>query len=203
MMQRSLAAVGRIKADESLFCTYSPPAFYVRHNASMPKLYNYVGPDEFRSAAARSAGGKTVRSVDDIAAWVSGSGQQPDASGQIVATFVVDDRSDLRIADRRSEHVACAGGGTVMSAGEISFDPEQNFEITQISNQSTGYCPEPESWPSVEQALRLIGIRFPEGFTTTCVFRLCRNCGQRSIVKDECFTCDVCGHALPTDWNFA
>ena len=35
---------------------------------------------------------------------------------------------------------------------EITFEVEKNtVEITAITNQSTGYCPEPESWVSVNE----------------------------------------------------
>ncbi|CAM5508234.1 hypothetical protein STANM309S_03657 [Streptomyces tanashiensis] len=36
-------------------------------------------------------------------------------------TFVVGTDGILRLAPRRSEHVACAGGAMVLSAGEIGF----------------------------------------------------------------------------------
>ena len=37
-------------------------------------------------------------------------------------TFVVDEFATLRIADRSSEHIACAGFRPVMAAGELTFD---------------------------------------------------------------------------------
>jgi hypothetical protein len=75
-----------------------------------------------------------------------------------VATFVIDLNGDLLVADRRSEHVACAGGGPVLSAGEMFFLVEEDrVEVTDVSNQSTGYCPEPSSWPGVAAALDRIG----------------------------------------------
>jgi hypothetical protein len=41
-----------------------------------------------------------------------------------------------------SEHVACAGGGFVLGAGEIAFSRGGNgWAISEVSNQSTGYCP--------------------------------------------------------------
>ena len=81
----------------------------------------------------------------------------------------------------RSEHVACAAGGPVLSAGEITFDDECN--VPEISNQSTGFCPEPESWSTVERALDRVGIEHPGGFTIAVVFRLCPKCHERNIVK--------------------
>ena len=57
-------------------------------------------------------------------------------------TFVVDLEGVLRLAPRRSEHVACAGGRPVLSAGEVSFERgPDGWEVTSATNQSTGYCP--------------------------------------------------------------
>jgi hypothetical protein len=33
-------------------------------------------------------------------------------------------------------------------------------------------------------------------------FRRCDACGQRNIVKDDDFTCAICGGELPATWNF-
>ena len=38
-----------------------------------------------------------------------------------IATFVVNQDGTLMLADRSSEHVACAGGAPVCSAGEMTF----------------------------------------------------------------------------------
>jgi hypothetical protein len=94
----------------------------------MTRLYHYVGPREILSRAGRS--GKRIHSGDlQNPAWF---------------TFVVDEHGSLLIADRRSEHVACACGRPVLSAGEMFV---RGGEVVEVSNQSTGYCPEPESWP--------------------------------------------------------
>ena len=118
-------------------------------------------------------------------------------------TFVVDPSERLLIADRHSKHVACAGGGNVLAAGELFFlidGPEVSVE--QASNQSTGYRSEPESWEVVGRVLDRIGLEHPEDFTTVCVFRRCSHCGKRNIVKDGWFYCDVCGAKLPEHLNF-
>jgi hypothetical protein len=48
---------------------------------------------------------------------------------------------------RRSEHVVCAGGGLVRAAGELRFELRHgSVVVAEASNQSTGYCPEPQSW---------------------------------------------------------
>ena len=71
-----------------------------------------------------------------------------------------------------------------------------------MTNQSTGYCPEPESWIAVEIALKHIGVKFPDGFTTEFLFRRCESCGQINIVKENWFVCSVCDAELPPQWNF-
>lgn len=41
------------------------------------------------------------------------------------------------------------------------------------------------------------------GWRVVEVFRRCPACGQRNIVRDNDFTCALCDHALPAQWNFA
>src|SRR6185503_7650273 len=118
------------------------------------------------------------------------------------ATFVVDREGVLRLADRRSEHVACAGGEEVLSAGEIFF-AGRGAEVVEVSNLSTGYCPEPSSWPAVAHALESAGIAHPGRFTAEMIFRRCTACGERNLVKDEVFVCAICDADLPGAWNFA
>jgi hypothetical protein len=124
-------------------------------------------------------------------------------SDVVPATFVISAESHLLIADRHSEHVQCAGGSEVRSAGEMFFAfDRRSVWVAQVSNQSTGYCPEPESWDSVAAALDRIGLEHPPHFTLECIFRRCEACGERNIVKDNWFFCDVCGNKLPDKWNF-
>jgi hypothetical protein len=147
--------------------------------------YRYVGPDEIRRRALHSAAADIAR-ADDVAAWMVA---EP-------VTFVV----TLRVAPRRSEHVACARGEDVLAAGEMSFGPGPVVEA--VSNQSTGYCPDPDSWPAVAAALDKAGISRPENFTDPVVFRRCPACGERNLVRDADFTCAPCGGSLPDRWNF-
>ena len=151
------------------------------------RRYAYVGPADIR--ARGGAPGTPIRSRADLGAFASG---EP-------LTFVVDTNGVLRVADRRSEHVACAGGGEVLSAGELT---PAGGAIVDISNQSTGYCPEPESWPAVASALDAAGIAHPGRFTFEVVFRRCTKCRERNLVKDDWFECAMCGSALPREWNF-
>lgn len=169
----------------------------------MSRTYHYVGPPEVRARAAGQAAGKTAASAADVLVWVRATRQVAGRGEAVPATFVVDVEGRLRIADRRSEHVACAGGGDVLSAGEMFFAVEgEDVRVEDVSNQSTGYCPEPESWPAVERALDRAGIAHPGGFTSVCVFRRCEACGERNIVKDGWFQCEVCGAKLPEEWDF-
>ena len=92
----------------------------------------------------------------------------------------------------------------MLSAGEMTLELDGGkVIITDISNQSTGYCPEPESWPAVAAALDQAGIEHPDNFTRAFLFRLCGICGQTNIVKEGDFTCAVCGTELKKAWNFS
>jgi hypothetical protein len=167
------------------------------------KLYHYIGPASIADRAARNPlAGKPIRTIEDILSWAEESDQSLDADGCVIATFVVDESGTMRIADRRSEHVACAAGRRVMSAGEVTFAIRgDEVFVAEISNQSTGYCPEPESWPAVAKVLVESGLQSPQGFTTVCTFRLCPSCNKKNIVKDDVFVCGVCGGDLPIGYN--
>jgi hypothetical protein len=172
--------------------------------ANMTRLYQYVGPQDIRERASTASAGLLVRSAADVQAWSRETGQRPDHHGLIAVTFVVDERGALRVADRRSEHVACAGGAPVLSAGEMFFRLSASVvEVVEVTNQSTGYCPEPESWSAVASALDALGIAHPGRFTQEVVFRRCPACGERNVVKDGWFVCGMCGADLPADWNFS
>ena len=162
--------------------------------------YAYVGPPEIRDAVASVSPGVPIRNRAELLAWLTANSADAGRDGGITATFVVDPDGILRLADRRSEHVACAAGGPVLSAGEITFTADG--DVDAVSNQSTGFCPDPESWVHVATALDQIPVAHPDQFTTSVVFRLCTACNSRNIVKDDWFVCDVCGGELPADWNF-
>jgi hypothetical protein len=165
------------------------------------RSYQYVGPDEIKARVAADDPGSQIENLADLARWISGAGQGAET---VTCTFVIDLSGALRIADRRSEHVACAGGEAVLSAGEVSFARGRGgWEVEAVTNQSTGYCPEPESWPAVAAALDAAGLVHPGGWTDELTFRRCERCGERNIVKDRWFVCDVCGAELPADWNFS
>jgi hypothetical protein len=68
--------------------------------------------------------------------------------------------------------------------------------------RSTGYCPDPDSWPAVSRALDRVGACHPGDFTYKVIFRRCPACGERNVVRDNDFTCALCDSALPPQWNF-
>ena len=170
----------------------------------MPRRYTYVGPESIRQGVKREAHCIRIAAPSDIIPWTADFLSPRKTSGTVVATFVIDPDEQLWIADRRSEHVACADGKDVLAAGEIMFDRAGNrIEVIEITNQSTGYCPELECWMAVEAVLNRIGIHHPGCFTTVFEFRRCSKCGTTTIVKDEVFQCAVCDAPLSLDWNYA
>jgi hypothetical protein len=157
------------------------------------RRYSYVGPDAIREAVRAWPRGTEIRNASDLAAFADGT----------PCTFVVGVDGVLRVADRRSEHVACAGGEDVLSAGELTAVRDgSGCRVVDVSNQSTGYCPEPESWQAVAAALERAGIAHPGRFTFEALFRRCPRCGERNLVKDSWFRCALCDAALPATWNF-
>lgn len=165
------------------------------------KPYYYVGPPEVCAQVLEGAMGARMESIDDLKGWLRNADREP-GKPAIIATFVIDREGYLRLASRRTEHVACAGGDIVLSAGEITFPEDGSPEAVEITNQSTGYCPEPESWNAVEKAFNQIGVKSSGGFTTEFLFRRCDSCGQINIVKSGWFECAVCEANLPSEWNF-
>jgi len=164
------------------------------------KLYRYVGPKQIAERIGPEPTGVSIGSPEDVSTWVRDAAQELNA-GLVIATFVVDAGGVLLVADRRSEHVACAGGYPVRSAGEITFAVGRTVEVAEVSNQSTGYCPEPASWPAVAEALSRAGLLAPDGFSLACEFRRCVGCGGLTLVKAGVFECGVCEAKLPTTYN--
>ncbi len=166
------------------------------------RTYSYTGPDDLLKAARSNIVRGVIRSPSDLLSWVERASQHLDSSGMVTATFVVIPGEGLTISDRHSEHVACARGRDVLSAGEVTIEmPAGGPRIDSITNQSTGYCPEPESWPAVYEAIELAGLEAPDGFEPTFVFRKCTGCGAVNIVKEGVFECAVCETELSREWN--
>ncbi|MEU3977418.1 hypothetical protein [Streptomyces bacillaris] len=163
------------------------------------RSYRYVGPADLKAAIRPGSGGRRIVSPTDFAHWAAG---QTAAELLEPFTFVVDMDGVLRLAPRRSEHVACADGERVLSAGEISFIREADrWVVDEVSNQSTGYCPDAVSWPAVADALDAIDLGHPSRFTRQVVFRRCPGCQECAIVREDDFVCVFCGSDLPEVWN--
>ncbi|MEU8544486.1 hypothetical protein AB0C52_31595 [Streptomyces sp. NPDC048717] len=163
------------------------------------RSYRYVGPVELKDAVRPGDGGRRIGSAADFARWIT---ERPAAEPVEPFTFVVGMDGVLRLAPRRSEHVACAGGDMVLAAGEMSFLREADRgTVSEVSNQSTGYCPDADSWAAVARALDLAELRRPSGFTHEIVFRRCPDCQEHNIVREDDFVCVFCDGELPAEWN--
>ncbi|WP_373463531.1 hypothetical protein [Streptomyces sp. B4I13] len=168
------------------------------------RRYAYVGPPDLRRTVVDGAGGRVIRSATDLDGAAGGNGGAAADDGGEPFTYVVGLDGLLRLAPRRSEHVACAEGQDVLGAGEISFRRTPDGpQVHEVSNQSTGYCPDPDSWPAVAAALDRAGIARPDGFTHALVFRRCEGCGEHNVVREAVFVCVFCDEDLPSAWNMA
>lgn len=163
------------------------------------RRYRYVGPVGLKAAVRPGSGGCRIGSAADFETWV---GERSVAELAEPFTFVVGTDGVLRLAPRRSEHVACAGGAMVLSAGEIRFTREADrWTVGEVSNHSTGYCADVSSWPEVARALDTVELGRPSGFTHEVVFRRCPGCQEHNIVREDHFVCVFCGSDLPEAWN--
>ncbi|NOU28272.1 MAG: hypothetical protein HOO96_10255 [Polyangiaceae bacterium] len=175
----------------------------------MARLYRYVGPEETRERAGGSAAGVEIATAGALRSFVEALGG-PGRRGSTPLTFVVGERGELRVAVRGAEHVACAGPGEagaparVRAAGEllVRTEGDAGTHVEGASNQSTGYCPEPESFAALAAALDAAGIGHPGRYTEPIVFRRCPSCGERNLVKEGWFVCALCDAELPATWNF-
>ena len=168
----------------------------------MRPLYRYVGPKKIADRAPPAPAGVLVESQEDVRRWIRQTDQELNAAGCVTATFVIDESGGARIADPAEANLACQGGRPVRSAGEVTFSVKPSgISVTWVTNQSTGYCPEPDSWTAVEAALARADIAAPEGFSLEFLFRRCPRCGSINIIKDGIFECGVCSTSLPEEWN--
>jgi hypothetical protein len=164
------------------------------------RRYHYVGPAEIRDQAV-AVGCVCVDAHASLDGWLRSRDR-----AELVEpfTFVVALDGVLRLAARRSEHVALADGQDVLAAGEMTFArTETGWRVAAVTNQSTGYCPDPDCWPAVAEALDRAGLLHPDDFTDKVVFRRCPACDERNIVREGDFTCALCDSTLPTQWNIA
>ena len=165
---------------------------------NVPRRYRYIGPDEL-SGLARPADLVDVDSADVLGRWLA---SRPHRDRTEPFTYVITIDGLLRLAPRQCEHVTCAAGADVLGAGEVQFEPHRNgWTVVMVSNQSTGYCPDLDSWHAVAAALERADVQHPGGFTHPIVFRACTACGQVNVVREDLLVCAVCGDDLPGDWN--
>lgn len=167
--------------------------------------YNYIGPKQILQRVKPIYKGTIVKKSEDIFHWINEQNESAKIGDLTICTFVIDLNGNLLIANRHSEHVQCAFGKDVLSAGEISFliEKQQQIFIESITNQSTGYCPAASSWAEVEKALQKIeGLNVPDGFEPSFVFSYCPNCQTRQIVKEAFYYCPSCEGELLSEEAF-
>jgi len=167
---------------------------------SILKSFKYVGPEEIRIRSGHAPGGTPITSKSALLEWFKRSDTDMNAEDGW-ATYVVNLEGTLLVAPRRTEHVACAQGAQVQAAGEIQFDEQGN--VIEVTNHSTGYCPAEDCWDPVRSALDKADLDRPDEFTILVLFRRCTHCGQRNLIKDDWYRCEVCDAELPGEWNFA
>ena len=166
------------------------------------RLYHYVGPADIRQRTVGHSERWCVRQWEDVRQWLTHTEPVASRRSYVPATYIVDPQQQLWLADRRSEHVACAGGGEVLAAGEIVLaQHRERIEVIEASNQSTGYCPEPECWIALTAVLERLKIPYPPGFTASFEFRRCDRCGTINLIKDDTLECAVCRAELSIVWN--
>ncbi len=163
--------------------------------------YFYIGPKEIAAKVDPQYEGCKISQIEDIQKWVKASNQTI-VNDVVIATFIINEAAILVLSDRHSEHVACAGGRNVLSAGEITFNFEEGeVYISEITNQSTGYCPKPSSWTVVDLVLNKLKIAHPKYFTSAFEFRYCEHCQTKNLIKEEIYECAVCDADLDLEWN--
>lgn len=162
----------------------------------MYRAFRYVGPHKIARDAEGATGGIALRSRDDLTAAARSLGLR----GPETVTYVVDRVGVLRVADRGSEHVACARGGPVLAAGELTLDPTERA-ITSATNLSTGFCPDTTCFVAFADALERAGIPGPAELEHAFEMRRCVRCGARQVVKDDLYECAECDAELPRKWN--
>jgi hypothetical protein len=160
--------------------------------------YRYVGDAALRRPPHEDM--VVVRSRAALEAWLA-TRDRTEVTEPF--TYVVDLTGVLRVAPRRSEHVAAAEGDDVLAAGEVTFGRDVGgWSVTEVSNHSTGYCPDLDSWEAVAIALDRVRLPRPRGFTNPVVFRRCPVCDEPNIVRDDDYVCALCDARLPRQWNF-
>ncbi len=175
-----------------------PNLSVIQERKKVNRLYTYVGPRELLELASSDVARCEPGDVIELRAWLAAQGLAP----PVTLTFVVTGGGALRVAPRQAEHVACARGEAVRAAGELELAISGKLlEVLGVTNQSTGYCPEPSCFEEVRDALAKVGLTPPPTFAHAFDFRRCPACRTIAVVKDADFECAACGSSLPRDWN--
>lgn len=165
------------------------------------KTYKYIGSPDF-IPKGEFPQRLLVQGVEKLSCWMIEHRNELDIEECIAATYVIDTDNQFWIADRSSEHVACAREGKVFAAGEVFFSGIDGVPyIDRITNQSTGYCPEPSSWKAVAQSLSKLVIDYPSEFDPAFEFRNCEKCDTLNVIKDEYYSCMSCYEDLSEVYN--
>lgn len=168
----------------------------------MGRVYHYVGNRAWIPREGCFPKRTQITHACDVQRWMREHLHEADIEGCITSTFILDLHAQLYVSHRRTEHVACARCQPVLAAGEITFlEDDAVCSIERVTNQSTGYCPDPSSWKALEPVLRAIGLSFPSYFTPAFDFRRCPKCLQLCMFKENEETCLVCDFPLPLSWN--
>lgn len=165
------------------------------------RIYPYVGPKDLLDLIDPCINRIAVKNAVAVREWIKHTQQELDSDNSVIATYIIDTNRIMWICDRHMEHVVCAIGRPVLSAGEITFRVDKNVETTYITNQSTGYCPEPASWEAVNLSLKNTDISYPNHFSVKFNFRICSHCKTINIIKENDYVCAVCDHRLNKKWN--
>ncbi|MGY1578080.1 hypothetical protein [Streptomyces sp. MN13] len=97
------------------------------------RRYGYVGPPHLLRTVRPGTAGHAVHAAADLDAWAAERGGAELAEP---FTFVVTPDGLLRLAPRRSEHVACAGGGDVLG-GVSSIRPGSRRLVPRLAALSS------------------------------------------------------------------
>src|SRR5262245_32836897 len=101
---------------------FNSPPWWGASPGGMQAGYRYIGPWDLARVLPEAPERVRVACAGDIRRWVaSQQGTSARSASQIVTTFIVDTEGQLWVADRHSEHVQCARGQDVLSAGEMTF----------------------------------------------------------------------------------
>ena len=140
MPNKMLQSDGRLCRPQLNIGCWMDPAIAETDTEQMGReAFEYVGPRDIAEKMRDVPPGSEIRDRESLVAWVNLNSEESTDAG-LWATYTVGLDGVLRVASRRSEHVACAGGEAVLGAGELCVTP--NGEVVEISNQSTGYCPD-------------------------------------------------------------